>query len=89
MFFRKKNIIQQNIVNAFLDRFQLSEEHLHILQGGKEQLLTPEIFSVIDRVQKIHNDCKILMQSGLQTLALDIMEQMTLYQVSICCHNVF
>ncbi|CAG9862080.1 unnamed protein product [Phyllotreta striolata] len=77
---RDKNVKQQKIVNALLEKYQLSPDYFSILQGGKEQLITPEIFSVIDRVQEIHNDCKVLMQSGLQTLALDIMEQMTLYQ---------
>ncbi|XP_057652792.1 conserved oligomeric Golgi complex subunit 6 [Diorhabda carinulata] len=79
---RAQSISQQKIVDAFLGSFQLSPEHVKILQSNKELLLTPEIFTVLDRVQEIHNNCKMLMQSGLQTLALDIMEQMTLYQES-------
>ncbi|XP_072394400.1 conserved oligomeric Golgi complex subunit 6 [Diabrotica undecimpunctata] len=77
---RERSINQQKIVNVLLERFQLSSEQLYIIQGNKEFLLTPEIFNVLDKIQDIRNDCKILMQSGLQTLALDIMEQMTTYQ---------
>ncbi|XP_023022875.2 conserved oligomeric Golgi complex subunit 6 isoform X1 [Leptinotarsa decemlineata] len=78
---REQSIAQQNILKSLLSKFQLSPEDLLVLQGNKKDILiTHEIFSVLDKVQKIHSDCKILMQSGLQTLALDIMEQMTLYQ---------
>lgn len=42
--------------------------------------ITQEFFTVLDRVQSIHSECRILMQSGYQTAALDIMEEMTLHQ---------
>lgn len=75
-------MIQQNIVEAFLKKFQLSPENLAALQGNnKDILITYDIFVILDKVQNIHNECKILMQAGLQTLALGTMEQMTLYQV--------
>ncbi|KAG5883934.1 hypothetical protein JTB14_003756 [Gonioctena quinquepunctata] len=80
---REQSITQQQVLNALLKKFQLSPEDLSILQGTKKDvMLTYDIFSVLDKVQRIHSDCKILMQSGLQTLALDLMEQMTLYQES-------
>lgn len=82
--FSDKNDMQQKIVNAFLDTFQLTPEELVALHGNKQKRdapLTNDIFSALDHIQKIHSDCKVLMQSGHQTLALDIMEQMTLHQV--------
>lgn len=59
---------------------------LHGPKNKRDLPITNDIFTALDKVQKIHNDCKILMQSGHQTLALDIMEQMTLNQVQ-CFFN--
>jgi conserved oligomeric Golgi complex subunit 6 len=74
--------VQQQIASAFLERFQLSIEEHQILYGIKRDApITAEFFKILDRVQAIHSDCKILMQSdGMQTAALDIMEEMTLHQ---------
>lgn len=67
-----------------MKKFQLSPENLAALQGSdKDILITYDIFVILEKVKNIHNECKILMQSGLQTLALGTMEQMTLYQVDI------
>lgn len=69
---------------AFIDKFQLTPEELVSLHGNKLQRdlqVTPDIFDALDKVQRIHQDCKILMQCGYQTIALDIMEQMTLHTV--------
>ncbi|EFA00369.1 conserved oligomeric Golgi complex subunit 6 [Tribolium castaneum] len=79
----EKNDMQQQIVHAFLETFQLTPDELVALHGNKQKRdapLTNDIFSALDHIQKIHSDCKVLMQSGHQTLALDIMEQMTLHQ---------
>lgn len=78
------NDIQIQVSSAFINKFQLTENDLVALHGSKNNkdiTITNEIFSALDKVQKIHNDCKILMQSGHQTLALDVMEEMTLHQV--------
>ncbi|KAB0796642.1 hypothetical protein PPYR_10703 [Photinus pyralis] len=78
-----KNEMQQKVATAFLNKFILTHEELVALHGNKQKrdlVITPEIFVVLDKVQRIHNDCKTLMQSGYQTLALDVMEQMTLHQ---------
>lgn len=85
-----KNEMQQKVVAAFIDKFILTPEELIALHGTKHKRDTPislEIFVALDRVQKIHNDCKVLMQSGHQTLALDVMEQMTLHQVDLICFS--
>lgn len=76
--------MQMKIATAFLDTFQLTPDELLALHGSKSRKdfpVTMETFQTLDKVQRISNDCKILMQSGHQTLALDVMEQMTLHQV--------
>lgn len=58
-------------------------EDLTALYGDpkkRDNPVTLDTFKTLDKVQQIHNNCKVLMQAGLQTLALDIMEQMTLHQ---------
>lgn len=75
---------------AFIKTFQLTPDDYKVLHGSKQNRdipITKDIFAALDKVQKIHNDCKILMQSGHQTLALDIMEQMTLNQVHTYLHK--
>lgn len=81
----KQNDLQQKIAFSFIDKFTLTSDELIALHGNKQKRdtsITIEIFKALDRVQRIHSDCKILMQAGLQTLALDVMEQMTLHQAS-------
>ncbi|KAI4471260.1 component of oligomeric golgi complex 6 [Holotrichia oblita] len=78
-----KNEMQTEVVTAFLDTFQLSSDEINALHGSKIRKDTPitnDIFIALDKVQKISNNCKLLMQYGHQTLGLDIMEQMTLHQ---------
>lgn len=85
-YFRVKNEMQTEVVTAFLDTFQLDPDEINALHGSKLRKDTPitnDIFIALDKVQKISNNCKLLMQYGHQTLGLDIMEQMTLHQV-IC-----
>jgi conserved oligomeric Golgi complex subunit 6 len=74
--------VQQQIASAFLERFQLSVQEHQILYGAtRDTPITAEFFTILDRVQAIHSDCKVLMQTdGMQTAALDIMEEMTLHQ---------
>lgn len=79
--------MQQQIVAAFIDKFQLTQDDLAALYGKtRDAQITPELFVVFDKVQRIHSDCRILMQSGHQNVALNIMEQMTLHQVSYCIY---
>ena len=70
------------MVAAFLSSFQLSLGEQTILRGSsREAAITDEFFRVLERVESIHSNCRMLMQSGHQTAALEIMEQMALYQV--------
>ncbi|XP_022916394.1 conserved oligomeric Golgi complex subunit 6 [Onthophagus taurus] len=80
---KEKNEMQTKVIYAFLEKFQLNQDEITALHGNKHRKdlpITLDIFAALDKVQKIHNDCRILMQSGHQTLALDVMEQMTLHQ---------
>ncbi|XP_018336028.1 conserved oligomeric Golgi complex subunit 6 isoform X2 [Agrilus planipennis] len=78
-----KNDMKQTVSKAFLEKFQLTPEEVVILHGSKHKrdvTISEEIFVVLEKVQKIHADCKILLQAEHQKLALDIMDQMTLHQ---------
>ncbi|XP_053685467.1 conserved oligomeric Golgi complex subunit 6 [Sabethes cyaneus] len=76
-----KLLLQQKIASGFLSRFQLSvAEHQTLYGVTRDEPITEEFFTVLDHVQTIHSDCKTLLQSGYQTAALDIMEEMTLHQ---------
>lgn len=69
------------IAESFLNKFQLTVQEHQLLYGvNREDPITKDFFKILDRVQQIHSDCRILMQSGHQTAALDIMEEMTLHQ---------
>jgi hypothetical protein len=74
--------MQEEVAGAFLRSFQLSSAEQAILHGSsREAAITDEFFTVLGRVQSIHSNGRMLMQSGHQTAALEIMEQMALYQV--------
>lgn len=73
--------VQQHIAGAFLSKFQLTiEEHQQLYGHTRDAAITAKFFDVLARVQQIHSECRILLQSGYQTAALDIMEEMTLHQ---------
>lgn len=77
--------MQQQLTSVFLDAFQLTPDEVVALHGHKNQRadihLTKDIFIALEHVEKIHTDCKILMQAGHQNLASDVMEQMALHLV--------
>ena len=77
---RIKLSIHQDVATSMINHFQLSPSDHAILYGNREEKITPEFFQVLDHVQTIHNECRLLMQNGYETLALDIMEEMTLHQ---------
>ena len=74
--------IHQQISEAFLSKFQLSLKEHQQLYGARDApiTITHEFFDVLARIQSIHSECRVLLQSGCQTAALDIMEEMTLHQ---------
>ncbi|KAK3932086.1 Conserved oligomeric Golgi complex subunit 6 [Frankliniella fusca] len=78
---RKKLSMEHDVACAFLERYQLSPTELTVLHGStRDSPITSEFFSALQHAQTIHADCRTLMQSGFQTVALDIMEQMSLHQ---------
>ncbi|KAJ8912949.1 hypothetical protein NQ315_000004 [Exocentrus adspersus] len=78
---RNKNTVYQKIVSPFLNKVQLSPDESLILYGNqRSSSLTHATFSVLDKIQQIHNYSRILMRCGLQTVALDTMEHMVLHQ---------
>lgn len=80
-----KLTMQQEVAKSFLKSFQLSAAELSAL---REANLTEDFFTALNRVQTIHSNCRTLMQSGHQTCALDIMDQMAMYQV-ICLFDFY
>lgn len=78
---RQKISIHHEVANKLLAHFQLSTLDHQILYGKtRDEKISSEFFRVLDHVQSIHNDCRLLMQNGFETLALDFMEEMTLHQ---------
>lgn len=78
---RAKLSIHHEVANKFLTHFQLSQADHTILYGQtRDEKITSDFFRVLDHVQGIHNECRILMQNGYETLAVDIMELMTMHQ---------
>ncbi|KAJ8665160.1 hypothetical protein QAD02_006822 [Eretmocerus hayati] len=79
----EKIAMQQEIAAALIRTFLLTDEETTILHGtSREAPITEEFFTVINRVQEIHSNCRVLMDAGHQTLALDVMQRMTLLQES-------
>lgn len=73
--------MQHAVAIAFIHRFQLARHEISILHGHtRDEIITDEFFNVVNRIQLIHSSCRILMQSGYQTLGLDVMQRMTLLQ---------
>lgn len=77
----RKLQVRQEITGTVLNRFRLSvEEHQHLYGATRDAPITRDFFDVLQRIQTIHADCRVLMQTNCQTAALDIMEEMTLHQ---------
>lgn len=80
----KKLEKHQTISRAFNQRFQLSPDEHQVIYGEKKNgwgtnvNVTPEFFVALDRILKIHSECRQLMQQ--LPAASDIMEEMTLHQ---------
>ncbi|XP_008470939.1 conserved oligomeric Golgi complex subunit 6-like [Diaphorina citri] len=73
-----KITMKQKISEAFIREFQLNESELNTLRNSNE--ISMAFFNVLDRVDSISQACKLLLQSGHETCALDIQQQMTMYK---------
>jgi conserved oligomeric Golgi complex subunit 6 len=78
---RNKLSIHHDVATKLLSHFQLSPADHQILYGKtRDEKIASDFFRVLDQVQSIHNDCRLLMQNGFETIASDIMEEMTMLQ---------
>ncbi len=68
--------MKEVVVNAFLKQFQLTKEEVGVLLGGA---VGEELFTVLQRVKRIHEDCKLLLRSSQQRVGLEIMEEMAIH----------
>jgi len=70
---RQKEIVAEKhqLVSAFLDRFQVSEEDILSLESDA---VDEEFFAALHRLLAMREDCKQLLQSYHQRVGLDIMD---------------
>ncbi|CAG0888778.1 unnamed protein product [Cyprideis torosa] len=78
----EKNRIEtlQKVSESFLNAFQLTPEETQSLKGKGDSPITLSFFSGLERAKEIHRDSQVLLKTGQQEAALDIMEQMALVQ---------
>lgn len=75
---------QRRLLTAYTAAFQLTPAELAALRAED---VTPQFFPALERAGRIHGDVQLLLQSGHQQTALEVMEQMSIYQVRLgsCC----
>ena len=74
--------LELEVAGKFLNFFQLSPSDHQILYGKtRDEKITSEFFRVLDQVQAIYNESKILIQAGFEALAMDIMENMVSWKM--------
>uniref|UniRef100_A0A8C4IHJ8 Conserved oligomeric Golgi complex subunit 6 n=1 Tax=Dicentrarchus labrax TaxID=13489 RepID=A0A8C4IHJ8_DICLA len=72
--------VRAQVAQAFLAKFQLSNEEMATLRGARDAAITEDFFKALSRVKHIHEDVKILLRTNQQTAGLEIMEQMAVLQ---------
>ncbi|XP_032360044.1 conserved oligomeric Golgi complex subunit 6 [Etheostoma spectabile] len=72
--------VRAQVAQAFLAKFQLSNEEMSTLRGARDAPITEDFFRALSRVKHIHEDVKILLRTNQQTAGLEIMEQMAVLQ---------
>lgn len=78
---RSKLQVHHDVAVAFLNHFQLSQTDHQLLYGTtRDEKITKDFFRVLEHVQSIHNECRLLIQNGFESLAMDIMEEMAMHQ---------
>eukprot|EP00092_Neocalanus_flemingeri_P014840 GFUD01016021.1.p1 GENE.GFUD01016021.1~~GFUD01016021.1.p1 ORF type:complete len:631 (+),score=243.67 GFUD01016021.1:52-1944(+) len=69
--------MQQEVAMKFRDRLSLSQGELEVLQAKPGQhRIDQEFFTVLEKVGRIHRDCRVLLAAGHQTAALGTMDRM-------------
>ncbi|KAI9090303.1 oligomeric Golgi complex subunit 6, partial [Phlyctochytrium arcticum] len=71
--------VRHSIVEVFLERFTLSDAQVHTLTAPNEAV-GPAFFEGLNHLQKISDDCKVLLVTEHQEAGLGIMEKMASYQ---------
>ncbi|KAF9429672.1 Golgi transport complex subunit 6 [Podila epigama] len=71
--------VRQTILEAFLDRFTLSESEITILCSTAMDI-TPAFFDALEHLEKIHADCNALLITEHQRAGLEIMDSMRTYR---------
>jgi hypothetical protein len=69
---------QQLLADAYSKAFQLNPSEVGVLRSN---VVTLEFFKALRKTQNISNNCRVLMQTGHQTSALSLMEQISTHQV--------
>ncbi|KAF9200581.1 Golgi transport complex subunit 6 [Haplosporangium sp. Z 27] len=71
--------VRQTILEAFLDRFTLSESEITILCSTAMDI-TPVFFDALEHLENIHADCNALLITEHQRAGLEIMDSMRTYR---------
>ncbi|KAF9586133.1 Golgi transport complex subunit 6 [Lunasporangiospora selenospora] len=71
--------VRQTILEAFLERFTLSESEITILCSTAMDV-TPAFFEALEHLEEIHADCNALLITEHQRAGLEIMESMRTYR---------
>ncbi|KAI1318167.1 Golgi transport complex subunit 6 [Mortierella claussenii] len=71
--------VRQTIMEAFLERFTLSESEITILCSTAMDV-TPIFFDALEHLENIHADCNALLITEHQRAGLEIMDSMTTYR---------
>ncbi|CAG7728513.1 unnamed protein product [Allacma fusca] len=79
---RKKLCRERDLAQAYLNAFQLNGEDLKILRGtdSSADVLPEEFFAVFEKIQRIQSNVQLLLKIGHQTTAVEILDQMGLFQ---------
>ncbi|ORX43080.1 oligomeric complex COG6 [Hesseltinella vesiculosa] len=67
------------LAKKFLDKFTLSQEEVQILTSNSSPV-NGAFFDALDHLQRIHNDCRLLLTSTHQQTGIQIMESLSLHQ---------
>nr|CAG4651713.1 EOG090X03SX [Triops cancriformis] len=82
----KQNLkTQREIATALLTHLQLKADEVAVLRGtgvkpDLDDLFSLEFFAALEKAQTLHRNCRLILQNSHQATALEIMDQMALYQ---------
>ena len=71
--------MKAKVVDTFLDKFELKPEEREVLNAPRNGAISDSFFKVMDRVKRIHEDCKVLLRTSQQRAGLEVMEAMAMH----------